>query len=85
MAIETKNITGWKWETKEDFLSARSSADETLGLPIKETNTVQTCMSEKSNDYGGDVFWYCGEHPLLIPILGAPIALTINVEVPDPV
>jgi len=83
MAIETKTISGWKWVDSTAFEAARASVDSELGLPIKPSDTTQTSMSEKTNDYGGSTFWYCGEHPQLIPYLGAPITFIINIEVPD--
>lgn len=83
MAKETKEVIGWKWETKGEFLAAKSSADEALGLPMNDECTTKSSISEKTNDHGGGLFWYCGINSQLTPIFGDPVTFIINFEGPD--
>jgi len=83
MATGTKEVTGWKWTNRADFITAQNACNTALGISAGGDDTTSNSMAEKTNDFGGSEFWYCGEHPQLIATLGAPITFIINIEIAE--
>lgn len=83
MSTTTKEITGYKWDSQEAFSVDESAVRLALSLPINDDVITERAIGEKTNDFGGPIFWYCGQHPQLIATLGAPEVFTINVETYD--
>jgi len=84
MAIQVKNIKGWKFKTLLEFNLQRASVDVYLGLPIAGMLT-QTSMEAKENydEFGGLLFYYIGFNTQIVPYMPDPIFFDVNLEIPD--
>lgn len=80
MAVETKEVTGWKWDTIELFNDSLAICDATFGFP-KAGGQTQTSMlpTPNTDEDGGVIFYYVGDHVQLRPILGSTSTFDINV------
>lgn len=84
MSIITNEITGYKWDSIEEFNTDLSTVNDALILPMGDDDITAVVMETNTNLEGEVVlFYYVGKHDQLTPVLGAPTTFDINVEVPD--
>ena len=81
-----QQVNGWNWPDVATFDVANAAATAALGLPIDpDTYDTQVAMSykESRDEFGTLVLVYCGYHPQLEPILGAPSLFNVWFEYPE--
>jgi len=83
--IITKNITGWKWDSIEQFNDDCQIADAFFGYPKVGEFVTNSCM-EATPNYDAQMailFYYVADNIQLREVLAPPANFDINIEIPD--
>ena len=76
--MQSIKVTGYKYETEQDAITARESCDSYYGIPVSPDDITQNWVEYQTADLNDPVFWYIVYDESLFPILGKPIEFEIN-------
>lgn len=85
MIIETKEITGWKFETAEDVATAEAFCQSYFNLPKRDGDITTVCLDAVPNyDANENIeFYYVGyTYPsqlIEVAYLGSPTTFDVNI------
>jgi hypothetical protein len=69
---------GYKYNTEESAILAKSACAAHYGIPINDTNITQEYVEYYYASQNSPVFWYILYAEPLLPVLGEPTEFQLN-------